>query len=296
MLQYLTPSIHNGWFVFTVVFIALVITDILTSIGKEQSMRYSIWLTVAYVAVSLVFNAYVYWAYGTQVATEWLTGYVLEKSLSVDNLFVISIIMASFQVPNAQKRTLLYCGLVGAAILRAGFIFGGIALVNSFAWILPLMGAFLLYTGAKILLSKKDEGEEEPAIVRWAKKLNIPTFWAALFAIEVVDLIFAVDSVPAILAVSTNPFVAYTAPMFSLLGLRSLYFVLEHANATFKYLPYAIGLVLIWIGFKIILAKGYTLFAFMPEMHVHNMLSLGITLGLLTGGIVLSIMDKRKSA
>jgi tellurite resistance protein TerC len=287
---------NNHWMIFGVMFTSVIILDVILSLGKEPSAKAAIFQTIGYIVLGLLFGLYVYINLGEDAGTKWWTGFTLEYALSVDNLFVIGIIMTAFSIPTKKQRTLLYCGIAGAVIFRAIFIIGGATLVNKFWWSLPLMGMLLLYSGYKILfMHGDDEDEEEPALVQWVKNKKIPVFFGALFAIELTDIIFAVDSVPAILAVSTDPFIAFTASMCAVLGLRSLYFCVQAMKEAFHHLPKAIGLVLIFIGIKIILPSLHIMSDSIPHMHVPTLLSLVITVGTLAGGIVASIVFPPKS-
>ena len=276
------------------------------------SFKEAIMWSVVWILISCTFGAGIWWYYGAELGSQWFTAYVLEKSLSVDNLFVISMIFTFFATPPQYQHRALFWGIIGAIVLRGIFILGGVAIVTQFAWILYIFGAFLVYTGVKIIFSSEDDNKEieENAVVKWFRKhfnvhpgyvghkffINhpvlkhprhkIPTLlFIVLLMIETTDLLFAVDSIPAALAVSQNAFVLYTSNIMAILGLRALYFVLLSIMDKFWLLKYGIGLVLSFIGLKMLTVHW---------MHISSNLSLFITLGLLTGSIFLSLLIKPK--
>lgn len=254
-----------------------------------------------YVGLALMFGAVV-WIYGGGKATsEYLTGYLVEYALSFDNLFVILLIMGAFAIPKAQQRKLLYMGILGAVVLRGAFILGGLSLVHLLWWLLPLFGLFLLYTGFEIVRQNTDDDEDVPALASKILALGISAFMGALIAIEGCDLLFALDSIPAIFGITTDPFVAMAASMMAVLGLRSLYFVVEALRDRFNMLPVAIGFVLVAIGLKAILPH--------LEEVGHELVSLGnwmsqpsnavtllqILLGAAAVAVVLSALLKKRT-
>src|SRR6478609_6945784 len=240
---------------------------------KEALIWTAVWITMA-----LIFNLLIYYQFGEEKAVEFFTGYIIEKSLSVDNIFVIILIFSYFQVADEYQHKVLFWGILGALVMRAIFIFSGIELIHRFHWLIYIFGGFLIYTGVKILVSddSKIEPEKNP-LIKFARRLFSVTksfegsnffvrregkLWATplflvVILIETTDLIFAVDSIPAILAVSEDPFIVYTSNVFAILGLRSLYFAIVGIEQFFAYLKYALSAILIFIGVKMCLADVY---------------------------------------
>jgi tellurite resistance protein TerC len=243
-------------------------------VGFKEALAWSgVWVTLA-----LAFNVWVYINMGKQPALEFLTGYLIEKSLSVDNIFVFVLLFSFFRVPAEYQHRVLFWGVIGALVLRAIFIALGAILIAKFHWIIYLFGAFLIYTGYKMFTkSAADMHPEDNPLVRWfvrngrvtseyhgsrffvkvdGKRLATPLF-LCLLSIEFTDLIFAVDSIPAIFAITQDPFIVYTSNVFAILGLRSLYFALEGIISRFPYLRYGLALILVFIGLKMVLADVY---------------------------------------
>lgn len=237
-------------------------------------MREAVGWSAFWIALAMAFNYFIYLWQGEKMALEFLTAYVLEKSLSVDNLFVFVLLFSSFGVPVAYQHKVLFWGVIGAIVLRAGFIFAGLSLVEYFHASLYLLGAFLVYGGIKSAL-QKDNGMafQEGRLYRWlccfipftkeyhgdkfwikeaGKRVYTPLFLALIF-IEGTDLVFAADSIPAILSISTNPLIVYTSNIFAILGLRALYFVLEGTLNKFYLLKYGLAAILVFVGFKMML-------------------------------------------
>jgi tellurite resistance protein TerC len=239
---------------------------------------------------------------GTEEALQFVTGYVIELSLSMDNVFVIALIFAYFGVPSAYQHRVLFWGILGALIMRGVMIGVGAALIASFHWMLYLFGAFLLFTGVKMLLTKDETVHpEKNLMLRLARKWFpiAPDYQGSRFVsrvqgktaltplslvlvmVETTDLIFALDSIPAIFAVTTDPFIVFTSNVFAILGLRSLYFVLAGALAYFRYLKYGLSLVLVFIGGKMLLPASW---------RIPTDLSLGIVAGILLVSILASVL------
>ena len=238
---------------------------------REAGIWSAVWISLA-----LLFNILIFQAEGGQKGLEWLTGYVLEKSLSVDNLFVFVLVFQSFQVDLRHQHRVLFWGVLGALILRAAMILAGTALLNRFEWMMYVFGGFLMFTGIKMLVSKEtvsdpsqtalvrgfrrllpfDEtgGHERFSVVREGRRLATPML-LVLLTIEITDLVFAVDSIPAVLAVSRDPFVVYTSNIFAVLGLRSLYFLLAKMMDRFHRLKTGLAVVLGFVGVKMCLAN-----------------------------------------
>jgi tellurite resistance protein TerC len=237
---------------------------------KEALIWTSVWITLA-----MFFNLFINFYFGKEKAIEFFTGYVIEKSLSIDNIFVIIMIFSYFKVPSAYQHKVLFWGILGALIMRVIFILSGIELLHRFHWLIYIFGGFLIITGVKMLLSgdAKLEPERNP-LVKLVRKLFpfTPSFegdnffvkregklWATplflvVILIEATDLIFAVDSIPAILSISDDSFIVYTSNVFAILGLRSLYFALAGVEKYFQYLKYGLSTILIFVGIKMAIA------------------------------------------
>jgi tellurite resistance protein TerC len=305
------------WLIFLGLVLALLAFDlgVLHRNDQEIGIRDSLWLSAGYIAVALLFGAWVWWQIGPQSGLEYYTGFLIEKSLSMDNVFVIAMIFAFFAVPRAYQHRILFWGILGVIVLRAIMIGLGAALVSQFSWVLYLFGAILIATGIKMLWfsDKQPELDKNPLLkllrrttrvtpnlhgnaffvrlpdpvtgrtVRWATPLFL-----ALCLVEFADLIFAVDSVPAIFAITTDPFIVYTSNIFAILGLRALYFALAAMIHRFAYLKYALALVLVFIGGKIFLVNIVG--------KIPAGISLTVTIGLIAGGILVSLWKTRSQA
>lgn len=235
---------------------------------KEALLTSAGWISLA-----LLFNLWIYWAFDFKHALDFFTGYLLEKSLSIDNLFIFLLLFSHFNVPQEAKHSVLFYGVLGAIVMRALLIWGGIALVHQFEWIFIIFGIFLIITGIRLAFNnEKEEKTEESLLYHWLKKylpftnsyhgaafviregkkwVATPLF-AVLILIEGTDLIFALDSVPAILGITTDPFIVYTSNIFAIMGLRSLFFALEGTMQAFSLLHYALAFILVFIGFKMV--------------------------------------------
>ena len=244
----------------------------------EVALKEALVWTGVWIGLALIFNGFIFYKYGEEIAVQFLTGYLIEKSLSVDNIFVIILIFSYFRVPAAYQHRVLFLGILGALVMRAFFIFAGIELIHRFHWLIYIFGGFLIITGIRMLSSKESKIDpEKNFLVRLVRKI-IPVTndyvgnnfftkvngatWAtplflALIVIEGTDLIFAVDSIPAILAISDEPFIVYSSNVFAILGLRSLYFALAGIEKYFKYLKYGLALILVFVGAKMALADFF---------------------------------------
>lgn len=240
---------------------------------KESAIWSAVWI-----ALAMCFNAGIWAYFGSEKALEFMTGYVLEKSLSVDNIFVFVLIFSAFAVPKALEHRVLFWGVLGALILRAIFIFAGAALISKFHWLLYVFGGLLVFTGIKLLKSSDEEADPSTnPLVKLFKKV-VPTIdkydgdkfftivdgkryatmlLVALVAIEGSDLLFAIDSIPAIFAVTMDPFIVFTSNIFAILGLRSLYFMLAGMMERFKYLKTGLAVILTFVGIKMLLLEFY---------------------------------------
>lgn len=303
------------WLAFLIIVFALLVFDlgVLHRDQHEIEMRESLLLYSGYFTVGVAFGGWVWWQLGATKALEFYTGFLVEQSLSMDNVFVMAMILGFFGIPRKYQHRVLFWGILGVIVLRAIMIGLGTALVQQFDWILYVFGAFLLFTGVKMLLSK--DHEEHPDLsqnrlliflrrhIRVTDDLHDGRFLVhqqdkasgktllyatplllALVLIELADLVFAVDSVPAVFAITQDPFIVYTSNIFAILGLRSLYFALAALMHRFVYLKYALAVVLIFIGGKIFL-HGF--------VKVPALLSLSVTLGVLAAGVLLSLLKTR---
>jgi len=302
------------WLAFAGVVVTLLALDlgVLHKEEREIGVRESLLLSAGYIGMASLFGAWVWWLLGAQAGTEFFTGFLIEKSLSMDNVFVIALVFSFFAVPRVYQHRVLFWGILGVIVLRAMLIGLGAALVHQFSWVLYLFGAFLIITGFKMWWMADHEPDiaNNPLLKFLRRHLRVtPTLegkaffvtrsdpvtgqavrWVtplflALCLVEFVDLVFAVDSVPAIFAITSDPFIVYTSNIFAILGLRALYFALAAMIHRFAYLKYALALVLVFIGSKIFLVNiiGKT-----PAW-----ISLSVTLGLIAGGVVVSLWKTR---
>ncbi len=303
------------WVSFVLIVMSLLAFDlgVLHKDEREISVKESLLLSAGYISMGLLFGVWVWWYMGATSGMDYFTGFLIEKSLSMDNVFLIAVIFGFFAVPRIYQHRVLFWGIMGVIVLRAIMIGLGATLVSQFSWILYVFGAFLLITGVKMLtMSEKPMDLEKNPILRWMRgHLNITNdlhgnrFWVrqpdpkqegavtwfatplflALVLIELADLVFAVDSVPAIFAITQDPFIVYTSNIFAILGLRALYFALAAMIHRFKYLKYALALVLIFIGAKIFLVG---IIGKIPPV-----VSLSVTFGLILGGVLFSLAKTR---
>ena len=262
-----------------------------------------IWSAV-WIGMAMAFNVIIYFWQGSVVALQFLTAYLLEKSLSVDNLFVFLMIFSYFNVPHAYQHKVLFWGILGALVMRAIFIATGVTLLQTFDWIIYVFGAMLIYTGFKMWkdTEPKIEPEKNPVLKLFKRLMPItenfvgshffvkqngrryatPLF-VVLLVVETTDVIFAVDSIPAVLAITSDPFIVYTSNVFAILGLRALYFALAGIMGMFRFLSYGLSAILIFVGLKMILQDVY---------HMPIGLALGVVASILTISIVASLLLK----
>ncbi len=269
---------------------------------KEAIKWSSVWISLA-----LLFNLFVFYEFGKTKALEFLTGYVIEYSLSVDNIFVFIIIFTFFSVPDRFQHKVLFWGIIGALVMRGIFIFAGVALINKFHWIILIFGAFLVVTGIKMLFQKKtqmhpdknpvvrffrkflpvsDETHSSKFFIRQNHRIFATPLFLVLIVIESTDLLFAVDSIPAVLAVSHDKFIVYTSNIFAILGLRSLYFAVAGIMSYFRYIKIGIAFILTFVGLKM-LASFF-------NIEIPIILSLGIIVSILFISILASIIIKKE--
>ena len=265
------------WVSFNVFVLAMLVLDLGVFHRKAHvvTVREALGWTVVWITLAMIFNLLIYYYFGKDKALEFFTGYLIEKSLSVDNIFVIIIIFSFFQVPQAYQHKVLFWGILGALVMRIIFILVGVELIHRFHWLIYVFGAFLVITGIRMLTSGdiKIEPDKNPLIrffrkffpvtdtfegdqffvVKNGKRWITPLFLVVVI-IETTDLIFAVDSIPAILAISEDAFIVYTSNVFAIMGLRSLYFALAGIEKQFHYLKYALSAILIFVGVKMCIA------------------------------------------
>ena len=304
------------WAVFIALVISLLALDlgVLNKGSKEISIRRSLLLSAFYITIGLAFGGWIWFQSGEQPALEYLTGFVVEKSLAMDNIFIIAMIFSYFAIPLQYQHRVLVWGILGVIVLRGIMIAGGAALVENFHWVLYIFAAFLVVTGIRMLFSSGHDGNlEDNAVLKFLRrklpvtnrlhgerfvvrgpdpatgrmKTWITPLLLALIMVELADLVFAVDSIPAIFAITTDPFIVYTSNIFAVLGLRALYFALAALIHRFAYLKYALAAVLIFIGSKIFVADMLGIAKIPPTI------SLGVTIGLLATGIIGSLWATR---
>ena len=320
-----------AWILFYVLVLIMLVAD-LKMFGKkgqhEVNVGEALRMTGVWIGVSLLFCVGIYFFYPHdphEKALEFLSGYLIEKSLSMDNLFVFLMLFSFFGVDRKYQHEVLFWGIFGALILRSIFIFAGAAIVERFDWVLGLFGLFLLYTGAKMFAGNNDQ-QSNPSnnvIVKWFKKLYPVTegmrddkffviengkrfatpLFITLIVIETTDVAFAVDSIPAVFSVSRDPFIVLTSNIFAILGLRALYFALAAVSQYFKYLKYGLGVILIFIGIKMLLEMdGYVNAVFqhfcceiaVPHIEITTPVSLIVIFSVLGLSMALSAIIKTK--
>ena len=304
-----------AWILFYVLVLLMLIID-LKSFGRkgqhEVSIREALTMTAVWIGVSMVFCAGIYWLYPVdshEKAMEFLAGYLIEKSLSMDNLFVFLMLFTFFGIPRKYQHEVLFWGIFGALVLRSIFIFAGAAMVERFEWILAVFGVFLIYTGIKMFghndgeqvdpsknifvkvfkrfFPVTDKMYEDKFFVREYEGTGVPTKWLAtplfiaLIVIETTDVAFAVDSIPAVFSVSRDPFIVLTSNVFAILGLRALYFALAAIAKYFTYLKYGLGIILSFVGLKMLLEVFW-------DIKVSTPLSLSFIFGILVLSMALS--------
>lgn len=312
-----------GFFVFVVVMLLL---DLLVFHKKDETIKVksALYWSAFWIGLALVFNVAIYlvsnqmWGkeIASQKAMEFFTAYVIEKSLSVDNLFVFLMIFSFFTIGEKYQHRILFWGIIGAIVMRALFIFAGVALIEKFTWVMYVFGAFLVYTGINMLFKKEDEKDFNPdknIVIRifrkimpvsndttetsfFVRKNNIlyaTRFFIVLLLIEASDLIFAIDSIPAVLSISKDPFIVYTSNIFAILGLRSLYFALNGVMQYFRYLKYALAFILSFIGIKMCINEYSNEFGY--TFHISTTTSLGVIAFALAISIIASVIVSRKN-
>lgn len=313
-----------AWGTFLIIVFVLLAFDlgVLNKKEHEVSSKEALKMTALWVSLALLFNIVVYFGYendwfnlltnspdiknGKEAVLKFFTGYLIEESLSMDNIFVIAMLFSYFKIPLRFQHRVLFWGILGALVFRGAMILLGTALIHEFAWIMYVFGALLIFSALKMLFGKEKEFDyEKSPIVKLIRKFYPVTnelhgnkffvviegvkmatpLFVVLMVIEATDVVFAVDSIPAIFAITTDPFIVFTSNVFAILGLRSLYFVLASFMDKFKYLKYSLIILLLFIGVKMLLLDIY---------HMSIGLSLGLILLILSGGVVVSILNKNK--
>jgi tellurite resistance protein TerC len=299
-----SPVLWAGFILFVLLMLALdlgVFHRKTHEVKFKEAMAWSgVWISLA-----LVFNLGIWWKFGATPGMQFLTGYLIEKSLSIDNIFVFVVIFSALKIPALYQHRVLFWGILSALVLRAVMIFAGVAMLERFHWLIYVFGAFLILTGVKLFLQRnKEEHPEDGAAMKLARrlipstnrfdgdrfftlengrKLATPLFMA-LVLVELTDVLFALDSIPAIFAVTTDPFLVFTSNIFAILGLRSLFFVLAGMVEKFSYLKVGLSAVLVFVGAKM---------ALIDVVKVPPALSLGVISLLLGGSIVASLLKAR---
>ena len=288
------------WGGFNLLVLLLLILDlgVFQRKAHEIRVREALLLSAFWIMLALAFNVGVYFWRGRQAALEYLTGYLLEKSLSVDNLFVFLLIFSYFKVPEKYQHQVLFWGILGALIFRAIFILGGIALLERVHWVIYLFGAFLIFTGVKLAFGEDKEIEpERNPVLRLFRRLMPVTekyeggkfflknsgrlfatpLFVVVLVVETTDIVFAVDSIPAILAITRDSFIVYSSNVFAILGLRALYFALAGMMRLFRHLHYGLALVLVFVGVKMLISHFYKI-------------PVGLSLGVIAVTLAASVM------
>jgi tellurite resistance protein TerC len=300
---------HIGfWIVFNAVILLLLFFD-LTVISRKHRVvpfRQALLMSAFWIALAMAFALFVHQWMGATKSLEFLTGYLLEEALSVDNLFVFILLFAYFKVPPEEEKTVLFWGIIGALIMRGIFIAAGVALVQRFHWILYVFGVFLIWTGFQLMrggdeqqdpsrnivlkfcrrfLPLTDTYEGKSFFVRRDGRLLATPLFVVLLVVETTDILFATDSIPAILAITRDPFIVYTSNVFAILGLRSLYFALAGMMKLFHYLNYGLSVVLMFIGAKMLVPERY---------HIPTWVALAVVAGVLALSVLASLLFPKK--
>ncbi|MGQ0505305.1 MAG: TerC family protein [Myxococcaceae bacterium] len=304
-----SPVLWAGFIGFVLLMLAL---DLGVFHRKAHAVGFKeagLW-SLAWVSLSLTFNGLIWWRFGGLPAIEFLTGYLIEKSLSVDNIFVFVLVFSSMRVPALEQHRVLFWGILTALLLRAAMIFAGVALLERFHWLIYVFGAFLIFTGLRLFADIRKGEQPNPVESRMlalakriipftpvlhghhfftvenGKRLATPLFMA-LMLIEVTDVVFALDSIPAIFAITRDPFIVFTSNIFAILGLRSLFFLLAGAVERFLYLKVGLAAVLTFVGVKMVLVQW---------VHINAWVSLIVIAVILGASVGLSLWKSRKQA
>ncbi|MFL5321157.1 MAG: TerC family protein [Myxococcaceae bacterium] len=303
---YVTPS-PLAWAGFLLFVFAMLGLDLGVFNRKAHAVRFKEALTwsAVWISLAMLFNLGIWWRMGGDAGLEFFTGYLIEKSLSVDNIFVFIVLFAAMRIPAEYQHRVLFWGILSALVLRGAMIFGGVALLQRFHWLIYIFGGFLIFTGVRMFLHRNEEEHPEDGRVLKLLRRIIPTsrsihgkkffIWEdgrrvgtplllTLVMIEVTDVIFAVDSIPAIFAVTQSPFIIFTSNIFAILGLRSLYFLLAGMMEKFHYLKVGLSAVLVFVGIKMVLAKF---------IHLNSFVSMGVIAIILATSVFASFVRTR---
>jgi tellurite resistance protein TerC len=288
------------WIIFNLFVLAMLALDlgVFHRTAHVIHVREALAWCALWVTLALLFNLGIFWRFGSEPALEFLTGYLLEYSLSVDNIFVFLMVFTYFRVPYLHQHKVLFWGIIGALLMRTLFILTGITLIQKFHWVIYIMGGFLVLTGIKMALQKDEEinPERNPVLklfrrvmpvtenyeggrffIRRSGRLFATPLFIVVLVVETTDVIFAVDSIPAILAITLDPFIVYTSNVFAIMGLRALYFALAGIMQLFHYLPYGLSFILVFVGIKMLLVDIYKI-------------PIGMALGTVAGVLVISVI------
>jgi tellurite resistance protein TerC len=300
MLSTTPVSYWVGFHIFVVVLMGL---ELVYTRSQPTGKRHatSVAATILWVGAALAFAGFVLWAMGTAAATQYLAGYAIEEALSIDNLFVFLLLFGTFRIQPERQPVVLFWGVVGAIVMRGAFIIAGIELLERFAWINYGFGALLLIAAIKLVLPKKDaEKEAAPSWLQWLSRLRpvslrqdhfvvmeegrrmATVLLLALVAIELTDLVFAIDSIPAVLSITRQPFIAYTSNIMAVMGLRSLYFVLAHLLNRLRFLHYGLAAVLAFAGAKMLAAKWWEIDPLTSLAVILTMIGITVALSLVS--------------
>jgi tellurite resistance protein TerC len=300
-----SPAFWAGFVVFVLAMLALDL-GVFHRHAKATTVKDALSWSLVWIALSLAFNGLLWWRFGTNHAVEFLAGYLLEKSLSVDNIFVFVVLFGALGIPKEFQHRVLFWGVASALVLRAAMIFAGTAALERFDWLMYIFGGFLVITGAKLFADRNKHADPSQSwalraaqrfipttpvlhgehffVVQNGKRLATPLFMA-LVLIEISDVIFAVDSIPAVFAITTDPFIVFTSNIFAILGLRSLFFLLADLVDRFRYLKVGLSGVLVFVGLKMTLIDVF---------HVPPLLSLLGILAMLGASVVASLIASKR--
>ena len=297
------------WVAFNVFVITMLVLDLGVFHRKSHVIKFKeslVWCAI-WISLALLFNVGIYIWDGKKMAIEFLTSYLIELSLSVDNLFVFLLIFSYFRVPAKYQHRVLFWGILGAVIMRAIFIAAGITLIQKFHWIIYIFGGFLIFSGIKLALEKDKEihPEKNPVLklfrrfmpvlsrykegkffLRRNQRYYATPLFIVLLVVETTDVMFALDSIPAVIAITTDPFIVYTSNVFAILGLRAIFFALAGIMRLFHYLHYGLSFILVFVGVKMLVSKFY-------EIPVE--IALGVILAVLTTSVVASMVKPQKT-
>jgi tellurite resistance protein TerC len=297
---------HIGfWIAFNAIILVLLLIDLAVwnREGRVLSFRQASLASVFWIALAFIFAGFIHHWMGGAKTLEFITGYVVEEALSVDNLFVFILLFRYFKVPPEQERTVLFWGILGALIMRGIFILVGVNLVQRFHWVIYLFGAFLVYSGI-MLFRESEEAEVDPSqnavirltrrylpiseayegrifLVRRSGRLMVTPLFVTLLVVETTDILFATDSIPAILAITRDPFIVYTSNVFAILGLRSMFFVLSSYMKLFHYLTYGLAIVLLFIGAKMLVSVRFQIPTWLSLVVIASILALSVLASML---------------